>query len=186
MVFRADALYAGFRIGDLKLIQRVATLKTGTPTLRKRWRVECVPCGVRLTVPENYLVRTPNPKSDCGGKQHTETFQSRHKPERNVWVMMRTRCYSPIHIGYPSYGGRGIRVCNRWLNDPEGFENFVKDMGRRPKDYTLDRKDPNGHYSPRNCRWVTWDVQNNNQRRHHDGPDIVHPLCELDEVPNHV
>lgn len=73
---------------------------------------------------------------------------------------MRQRCENPNDEHYPDYGARGIRVHERW----QLFENFVADMGERPKGTTLDRIRVNGHYEPGNCRWATAQEQNRNKR----------------------
>jgi len=75
---------------------------------------------------------------------------------------MIDRCYAKNCRSYPHYGGRGIKVCDRWLGS---FENFFADMGARPnpKD-SLDRIDVNGNYEPGNCRWTDAITQHNNQR----------------------
>lgn len=168
VVFKGQELYVGQRIGHLKLLMRVRPKTTGTFNLRKQWRCECV-CGNRITVPEFYLVRQ-NPKQHCGAKLHTDTLYSTHKQEYGIWSMMRARCYDVNHVGYKHYGGRGIKICDEWLNNFEAFLNFV---GPRPSpNHTIDRVDPDGWYKPynddgsRQVRWATWKEQNNNKRMH--------------------
>lgn len=101
-----------------------------------------------------------------------------HPREWNSWTSMITRCTNPLTKDYGYYGGRGIKVCERWKD----FANFLADMGERPYGKTLDRyPDNNGNYEPGNCRWATWDQQGNNRRPRKKVSDIASksPLCDM-------
>lgn len=89
----------------------------------------------------------PHPRKSCS--------------EHGIWAGMKHRCNNPNSRLYKHYGGRGIKVCDRWAL----FENFYIDMGPRPsKQHSLDRIDNDGDYEPGNCRWATADIQSNNRR----------------------
>lgn len=79
-----------------------------------------------------------------------------------TYKQMLQRCSNPNHKYYEYYGGRGITVCEEWKG-PNGFTQFLADMGQRPEGYTLDRMDGDKGYSPDNCRWATRRVQQLNR-----------------------
>lgn len=84
-----------------------------------------------------------------------------HKtPEYYVWLAMRSRCQKKNHKDYKYYGGRGIKLCKRW-EDPLVF---IKDMGPRPKGYSIERVNNNGDYKPSNCKWIPIKDQSKNRR----------------------
>lgn len=84
--------------------------------------------------------------------------------EYDIWRLMNRRCQNQKDKDYPQYGGRGVKVCDRWIG-ANGFQNFLEDMGTRTsKSHSIDRKDVDGDYEPGNCRWATAKEQNRNKR----------------------
>lgn len=109
--------------------------------------------------------------------RHGNAKRGARTPEYMTWLRMKKRCDSPSDKSFPNYGGRGIKVCPRW---DESFEAFLADMGPRPTiAHQIDRLDPNGPYSPENCRWVTPYVQVTENRR-----DLIECTVDGIEFPN--
>lgn len=126
-------------------------------------------CGSLLDVIVSSL-RNGNTKScGCYQKEKASVAKSTHKksnsPEYQTWCNIKRRCYNDKNIDFHNYGGRGIEVCERWLNS---FENFYYDMGERPSnEHSIERVRVNGNYEPNNCIWATIDIQSHNRRNNH-------------------
>lgn len=90
--------------------------------------------------------------------KHGNARLGKNTKEYRIWAAMKQRCQNPNALAYPRYGARGITVCKRW----QKFQNFLKDMGRKPRRLTLGRKDSRLGYCPENCRWETYRQQNTN------------------------
>ncbi len=96
----------------------------------------------------------------CGCRMPGQTHGLSDSPAYASWKSLKQRCLNPRSPSYPRYGGRGIKVCERWNK----FENFIADMGERPASTSIDRIDVNGNYEPSNCRWADAKTQNSNKR----------------------
>ena len=155
---------AGQQFGYLIAIRRVKSIKWH----KSQWLCQCE-CGKRTVILGNSL-KSGNTQS-CGCIKNFLISQARYihghsmvngkaSKTYGVWQNMKNRCNNPNDKFFNDYGGRGIRVCKRWLK----FENFLADMSEKPEGLSLDRIDNDGNYCKSNCRWTTIKIQQRNTR----------------------
>lgn len=144
---------------------KLTALKLATHNGRSAWICRCQ-CGAEKPVAQSSLRSGASLSCGCGairwGNQSARKHGLWRHPLRGTWRSMKERCYNPKAFNYPRYGGRGITVCDHWR---DSFELFVKDnQASALPGLTLDRIDPNGDYTPENCRWISKKGQARNTR----------------------
>jgi hypothetical protein len=147
-----------------------------------RWDCIC-DCGIKSTVRGSELVNGNISSCGCLQKETATTHGMSYVPEYGLWNNMIQRCTNPESSNYSDYGGRGITVCERWLNS---VGDFINDMGPRPSlDHTLDRRENDKGYYKENCRWATRVEQNNNRRNNvfYEYKGQKYTIPQLAELP---
>jgi hypothetical protein len=155
---------------------------------KAQWKCDCS-CGSRGLVVYGYNLKNGNTLScSCVKIERTKQANSTHGESRsrlyNIYCGMLSRCYQRSNARYNLYGARGIKVVDRWLGI-DGYLHFKEDMGRRPSiKHSVERKDNNGPYGPKNCVWATQKQQCRNKRTNKIilGLPLVE-LCEKRKIP---
>ena len=153
----------GQRFGRWTVLYRAPDRRRGYP----EWHCRC-DCGNEKALRANILRSGASRSCGCLNvdvhrqmcRDRNTTHGQANTPIYNTWINMIQRCTNPAYHKFRYYGGRGINVCQRWL---DSFELFHADMGDKPSKATLDRINTEGNYEPANCRWASQKTQQNNR-----------------------
>ena len=151
----------GQRFGRLTVVDQL-------PAINKRtmWLCKC-DCGNEASVDAQNLHTGHTQSCGCLRRERLSKASTTHGKRNtrlySIWNHMKTRCRTKSYHAFRHYGGRGIRVCDEWLNDFQAFYDWAMANGYRD-DLSIDRIDSDGNYSPDNCRWSTMAEQNKNKR----------------------
>lgn len=151
----------GNRYGKLTVIKRA--YKNGSRNTY--WLCKC-DCGKETTVSAQHLKDGHTTSCGCVHKESLKNSVTTHglpkHPLYKIYKAMKERTMKEYNKRYKNYGGRGIKICDEWLNDFKAFYEWAINNGYK-EGFTIDRVDVNGNYEPPNCRWVTWKKQENNR-----------------------
>lgn len=159
----------GERYGKLVVMEEAESIYSKTGKMIRRWKCKC-DCG-NITIVRHGDLRNGSTVS-CGCYNYEkESAAKTHGYSRtklgNVFEGMKQRCNNPKNKNYEKYGGRGIKICTEWLNDPKKFFDWAIKNGYK-EGLSIDRIDVNGNYEPDNCRWADNEAQCLNQRLRKD------------------
>jgi hypothetical protein len=170
----------GWKFGRLAVVCRTGNIGKDTA-----WMCRC-DCGNMHIVAGCALRSRMTVSCGCWRRdritKHGQSMQSARSAGYGIWSAMKDRCSNHKNKGYAAYGGRGIRVCDRWC---ASFEDFIADMGSRPsRRHSIDRINVNGNYEPGNCKWSTRKEQDLNRRdimkvRYHDATVPLRTAVEM-------
>lgn len=159
---------SGRRFGRLLVLWR----DLASPNVNVHWTCVC-DCGNQKSICGQSMKNGRSASCGClhhefmldmGHVNHIHGHSNPATRTYTTWQGMKARCLNPKNTRYADYGGRGIKICQHWL---DAFENFLADMGEKPIGMSIDRINNDGHYEPSNCRWATNEIQMKNRRKHY-------------------
>lgn len=166
--------YIGRKFGRLTIIEESTPVYYEYKYKHIRRQVRCLcDCGISKIIDLESIRAGRSTSCGCYNKEQARNRHTTHglvmrkdgtrHPDYVIWTKLKSRCLNPKDKSYKHYGGRGIKICDRWLHS---FENFIADLGyRHSQNYSLERIDVNGDYCPENCKWILKSLQSRNSRR---------------------